>query len=318
MSLLERSATTQTHVLLAANPRAGSGRRRERLEQLVVELRSHGLVVESAGSLEEMASLAREWHASGKLRAVIAAGGDGTVAEVVNRTVPGVPVAVFPLGTANLLAHYLQIDTNPVVFAQMVAAGRRVRLDAGRAGERIFLLMVGCGFDAHVVHELHEARAGHISHWSYAKPILSAIRSYEYPQLRVYCDSKLDDAPTAVARWAFVFNLPCYAGGLEFTPLAVGTDGKFDVCTFDRGGMWNGLRYLSSVWGRWHGSLPDCAQRHASRIRIESDRPVAYQLDGDPGGLLPVEIENLPGRLTLIVPPDQASRFESEQSKECP
>lgn len=314
MSLLELSSATQTHVLLAANPRAGSGRRRECLEQLVSELHSAQLVVETAGSLEEMGQLARQWHISGRLRAVIAAGGDGTVAEVVNRTPPGVPVAVFPLGTANLLAHYLQIDPDPSAFARMIVAGRIARLDAGRAGERIFLLMVGCGFDAHVVHELHEARRGHISHWSYAKPILSAIRSYEYPQLRVYCDAMPGDAPSVVARWAFVFNLPCYAAGLEFTPQAVGTDGRFDVCTFDGGGMWNGLRYLSSVWGRWHGNLPDCAIRLASRIRIEADRPVAYQLDGDPGGLLPVEIENLPGRLTLIVPPEQAARFEAERS----
>ena len=311
MSVLELSSTTQTHVLLAANPRAGSGRRRGRLEQLARALQAEGLVVESAGELDRIGALADEWHAAGRLKAVVAAGGDGTVAEVVNRTAPGVPVAVFPLGTANLLARYLKIDPDPHRFARMVAAGRTVRLDAGRAGGRVFLLMVGCGFDTDVVGRLHGARQGHITPWSYAKPILSAMRSYEYPPLRVYCDpTPGDNRPPVVASWAFVFNLPCYAGGLQFAPQAVGTDGRFDVCTFDRGGMWHGLRYLGSVLARRHVSLSDCALRPASRLRIESDRPVAYQLDGDPGGLLPVEIENLPGRLTVIVPPDEASRFE--------
>ncbi len=45
----------------------------------------------------------------------------------------------------------------------------------------------------------------------------------------------------------------------------------------------------------------------ARRVRIESDRPVRYQLDGDPGGMLPLDIEVLPGRLTLVVPAKRAA-----------
>jgi diacylglycerol kinase family enzyme len=56
---------------------------------------------------------------------------------------------------------------------------------------------------------------------------------------------------------------------------------------------------------RRHQRLPDCTVRRARRLRVTSQEEVHYQLDGDPGGLLPVEIEVLPGRLTLVVPPDE-------------
>jgi diacylglycerol kinase family enzyme len=104
------------------------------------------------------------------------------------------------------------------------------------------------------------------------------------------------------ARWAFVVNLPGYAGGLNTVPTALGNDGLLDVCTFKHGFFWHGLRYAASVAVGMHQKLSDCLCWQARRLRIESDAEVPYQLDGDPGGLLPVEIEVLPRRLTLIVP----------------
>ncbi len=55
--------------------------------------------------------------------------------------------------------------------------------------------MVGCGFDAEVVHRLHATRGGHISMWSYSKPIFESIRSYQYPELRAYCDCSAQRQP---------------------------------------------------------------------------------------------------------------------------
>src|SRR5262249_52124214 len=155
--------------------------------------------------------------------------------------------AVFPRGTANLLAGYLGINANPEAFADVIATGSVVGLDAGRANGRIFLLMVGCGFDADVVERLHTQRRGHISFWSYARPIIDSIRAYEFPELRVSCEPAADgpeNHPTTVdARWAFVVNLPCYAAGLTMAPNAVGSDGALDVCTLRHGWLWHGLRY---------------------------------------------------------------------------
>ena len=192
----------------------------------------------------------------GRLRAVVAAGGDGTLAEIVNRTEPDTPLAVYPLGTANLLSNYLAIVRQAKSFADMLAAAQAVRLDAGRvrplapdpapdqpgvppqpaadrSAGRIFLITAGIGFDAAVVERLHKRRTGHIRFGSYLEPILTVVRNYSYPQLR--CEWSLEGEDRVMdgnlhARWLFIQNLPCYAGGLNFAPNASATDGRLDVC----------------------------------------------------------------------------------------
>ena len=90
---------------------------------------------------------------------------------------------------------------------------------------------------------------------------------------------------------------------LPLAPTAVGTDGLLDLCTFARGSLWSGLRYAAAAqFGGRHRAMADCVIRRARRLRITADAPVAYQLDGDPAGFLPVEIEVLRGRLTAVVP----------------
>ena len=194
-----------------------------------------------------------------------------------------------------------------------------VQCDAGRAGDRIFLIMVGCGFDADVVHALHLGRKGHVTSASYFNPIMASIRRYDYPELRVYWNgdgiAETDAASEPAAehppetisdgvRWLFAFNLPCYGAGLQIAPEADGSDGLLDICTFRHGGLWHGLYYTAAVLTgthHWAGRFL-FAHRQVGRLRVMSDSKVPYQLDGDPGGFLPVEIEVLPKRLTLVAP----------------
>jgi diacylglycerol kinase (ATP) len=291
-------------VLVVTNPAAGARSRDEAIGELIACLKDRGLGVEVVTDLSVFDALVQRYRAAGQLRAVVAAGGDGTVAEIVNRSEPEVPVTVYPLGTANLLASYFHLARDPVALAGTIVEGATARFDAGRANGRIFLSMVGCGFDGDVVSRLHRRRGGgHISYWTYARPIFEAIQNYRYPALRVWCESPLGAEcveATHSARWAFVVNLPDYAGGLRLAPGAVGTDGLLDVSLFERGSLWHGLKYLGFVKLGRHGVLSDCKMVRATRVRIESDEPVPYQVDGDPGGVLPLDIEVLPERLTLL------------------
>jgi diacylglycerol kinase family enzyme len=359
------SSETANRVLIAANPRAGAGSPGGKVERLASVLRHYQFQVEIYTDLDTVTAAAQRAWQAGELRALVAAGGDGTVAELVNRTAPGLPIAVFPMGTANLLAGYLQIRPNFQPFARMLRRGAVVRLDAGRAGGRIFLLMVGCGFDAEVVERLHSTRGGRISMWSYAKPIFESVRSYQYPQLRIVCgvapkgeagrvpaatvtagaSGGGDAAPAGTApagtapagtapagtvavcvaggepaervvsltaRWAFIVNLPCYAAKLQFAPGALGTDGLLEVATFQYGGFFQGLRYLGYLWSGRQAWLPksDYGRLQARHLRIEADVPVRYQLDGDPGGLLPLDVEVLPNRLTLLAPAERVAALD--------
>ncbi|MCC7087494.1 MAG: hypothetical protein IT427_21020 [Pirellulales bacterium] len=297
-------------VLIVVNRAAGAGAREGAADRLIAELSARRCKAELVGSLSELSEQAAELQHSGELRSVVAIGGDGTAAEIVNRTNSGTPVAVYPTGTENLLAKHLGIGKNAAEIAEIIAGGRTVCLDAGRASMRLFLLMASAGFDADVVQRLHTERSGNIRHESYIKPIWQAIRNYRYPELRVRCARmEADDSiepplwsKPIRCRWAFVFNLPKYGFGLRFAPSASGLDGQFDVCTFRRGGLLSGLGYLSSIVLGFHRRLPGCEYVKCSRLRIESDDPAHYELDGDPGGRLPLELTVAPRRLRLLVP----------------
>ena len=293
------------HVLILMNPKAGAQDSKLRVERLAENLRTRGFSPEIFTDLQLVTQKAVHLHADGNLRALVAVGGDGTAAELVNRTPAGLPLALLPSGNENLLARHLHIEPAPEKLAETIARGKIVHLDAGRAGGRIFLLMVGCGLDAEVVRLVHQRRTGHIRSRDYLKPLWEVLRSYQYPELRVSCDVTTDanDPPVELRlRWLAVFNLPCYGGGLQIAPHAEGCDAQLDLCGIRHGSFVRFLTLAAAVYFRQHQRLGDWMTQKIRRVRIESDVPVPYQLDGDPGGVLPLEIEVLPKRLTLIVP----------------
>jgi diacylglycerol kinase family enzyme len=314
-SRFHRASAERQHVIVSLNPKAGARDGERVVRELVGELRGRGMETFLTTDIDEVTELAGDLHAQGLLRAVVAAGGDGTVNLVANRIPSGAPVAVFPLGTENLLARYLTLKTDPRLVAEMIADGWTGRLDAGEANGRTFLLMAGCGFDAEVVRRLDAARTGHIHHLSYAKPILDSIRSYRYPALRVYCRTGEMGAgewgePIA-ARWAFVVNIPRYAGGLNLAPGATPTDGLLHVATFRDGSIWSAVRYLYGVALQQHANWDDVEMSAVTGVRIEAadeGEEAPYQLDGDPGGELPLEVRVLSEQLTLLVPSKWADR----------
>ena len=197
-------------------------------------------------------------------------------------------------------------------MCRTVEEGVIIELDLGRAGGRYFLLMISAGFDAEVIRALHENRRGNIRRTAYFLPTLQAIRSYDYPPMQLYWDGAAAPRTEPVScRWLFGFNLPLYALGLPIAPEAVAIDGLLDVCTFERGAAWNLARYLWHVLRRGHFALPDAAFTRGRQFRLEttSSKETAYQLDGDFAGVLPVDVEVLPGELRLLVPRETACRL---------
>ena len=283
-------------VVIAVNPHAGAQATRIASEHLARVLRELRFEVTIETDIEKLAEIATD---NSDLRCVVAAGGDGTIGLLVNRLPPHTPFAILPQGTENLLAKHLKIPFEPEAVAAMIAEGICANLDAGRANGQLFLIMASCGFDAEVVRLVHLAREGNISHWAYAKPIFESIRKYKYPTLSIYCD---DEKKPVKAKWSFVFNVPRYAMGLPIADQADAMDGHLDLCAFRGGNLLNGLLYLVGILLRRHRRWKDTRVEVLRKIRIEAEAPVPYQIDGDPGGFLPLEIEVVPQRLNIIVP----------------
>ena len=318
------------YALVSVNLKAGRKSPRERAERLATALQRKGFAVEIHTDLDVVSQRANELFEGGTLRALTAVGGDGTAAELTNRTLPGVPLTLLPSGTANLIAKYLKLPFNPEKAAEVIESGKTISFDVGRANGRLFLVMVSAGIDADIVNGVHTTRehnfklnrkkGAHISYVSYVKPIFNSIFSYKYPRIT----TEILDAPDPISitgKWSFIFNLPRYGWGLPLVPKCVGVDQKLDYCIFQGGKL--GMALLDVFFaqlGSLHRFLPNTRLGQASRFRIslasdESDFDVPFQLDGDPGGRLPVEIEIIPNRFTVLAPTKVVDKLEQARNR---
>jgi diacylglycerol kinase family enzyme len=299
-------------ILLNMNPRAGSRNRQKHVAEIANTLIAAGYDVCLTTNLDELAGRGDEGLKSGTLRAVVAVGGDGTASVVRNHVPLDVPLLIVPMGTENLLGRYLGQRTEAAAVCDTIEDGIVIDLDIGKAGGKYFLLMISAGFDAEVIRSLHENRRGNISHLSYFWPTLNTVRRYDYPLMRVYWDPASSPRPEPrECRWMFGFNFPLYALGLPIAPHALATDGALDVCTFERGAVWSVARYLWHIVRKMHLDLPDTENCQSRRFRLEAvdGKEVSYQVDGDFGGVLPVDVEVLPGKLRLLVSRSTAVRL---------
>lgn len=293
-------------VVISFNPNSGARDRRKLVDQLYEQLAERGMDVEIPRSPNELIEIATRYTQRGELRTVVAAGGDGTISMLVNQLPAHCPISILPLGTENLLAKYLGISADTEKLAQLIVDGQTVLLDVGRANGTCFMVMASCGFDADVVRRLHARRSGHIRHWSYAGPIMNSIGQYRFPKIKITLDD--DPQPAIESKWAFVFNAPRYAMNLPIVEDANTMDGKLDLCTFRGGNFFRGLFYLAGISLRRHRGWKDCRFQRVRRLKLESDEQVPYQLDGDPGGFLPLEIEVVPAYLRIVVSSDWVVR----------
>lgn len=286
-------------VPILANPTAGSGSRRALVGKLVRRLRQAGFDPEVFWERESFREkLGKKEGAGKKARCLVAAGGDGTFHWLINHTA-GIPVAVFPLGSENLLARHFGIGPDPERLVTLARDGATRRIDLGVVNGERFALMTSAGLDAAVVERAHRSRRGHITRWSYVAAILASLWWDPWPAIQVYLD---EDTEPIVGHHVFVFNCPQYALDLPVCPAASPLDGRLDVVILRGGGLMRVWTYLRAMRSGRLGELHDIVCRKVTKVRLESAGAARVQADGDPLGPLPARIEVAPAALEVLVP----------------
>jgi diacylglycerol kinase (ATP) len=305
----------------AVNAASGRGGGRAAVAKLVRELERLGVESRVAWTLDERRALvdAAASGGDGRCRCLVAVGGDGTVAALINER-PEVPIAVMPAGTENLFAGHFGFGRNPARAASRIVEGRSSPLDLGLIDGRRFALMAGFGFDADVVSRHHAARVGRSGQLrtthraAYVEPVLRSTFAYRFPPLTLTVEGVDGREETLTGTTVFVFNLPRYALGLPFAPRAVGDDGWLDLVVFRDPGAFRALHYLWLVVRGLHLDRPGITHRRVRKVAIEAAGAVPVQLDGDPGGVIepgrpPWVVEVLPGAVGVVVPVIKGSRL---------
>jgi len=289
-------------VAIVANPFSGAGANHLRVARLVEALRREGLDSRVLWDPGVRATVLSDQRLKENCRCIVAAGGDGTVGDVINER-RDLPVAMLPVGNENLFARQFGYG-RPTALARMIAAGRTRRIDLGRVhhsyNRHVFSLMVSAGLDAEVVHRVANWRMDgeglrRVTRLSYVRPTLAALRGYDYPPLTLEADGQ-----TITGTHVLVFNLPQYAARLGFAPDAISDDGLMDWVVFEKPGPLRIGAYMLSVALGRHRRRRDVHHGRAARLAIRSESPVPVQVDGDPAGRTPVQIEVLPCAVDVI------------------
>ncbi len=290
-------------MLIIFNPVAGGARRR-RLARALRALRGAGAALELAETTHagHATRLAAEAVARG-VDVVIAAGGDGTVAEVAaGLNGRGATLGLLPLGTANVLAHELGLPLTPELAAAVLLGGRRVALRPGLAlwpggEERLFVQMIGAGFDAAVVHALDPAEKRRLGRGAYLLESVRQLHRYGFAGFEL----ALDDGPWLPATSVIVGKGRLYAGPWRSLPGASPLHPGFTVLRFAKarapGALLAGLMLPLHALHR----VPGATLARAGTVRLRGP-DVPCQADGDAAGRLPVEIGDAPDPIPFLVP----------------
>ena len=282
------------------NPGSGRRRRRERSVSTVLDaLRRRGICAEAhrteaPGDATRLARAAIEAGA----QTIVVHGGDGTVNEAMQPLVgTPMPLALWPGGTANVLARELDLPYGLDEVADMIAARRVRRVSVGRADTRYFLLMAGVGLDAALVRAVWpglKRLAGEGAYW-----VAGLRQLVGWRPRRFLVDV---DGRRFAATFAIIANAASYAGGLRLAPRARLESDLLDLCLFDWVERRQFARHFLDAFSGAHLGRPGVTYVQARRATASGDDETWVQVDGDLLGHLPMTFQCVPAALSLIVP----------------
>ena len=256
-----------------------------------------------ADASRDSLALARRAVAAGA-SLVFAAGGDGTVRACAEALAgSGVPMAIVPLGTANLTARALGVPARSDRAVEAGFGGRDRTIDLARvegAGGTWFAAMAGIGLDAAVV-----AAAGEQLKRRFGWPAYLAAGMRKLATTQHEFTVRLDDAEPLRrrARCVVVANAGLLPGGFTLLPGARLDDGLLDVGILAPSGAWDWIRLAGRVLARDWRQDRALQRLQARRVRISADAVLPRQADGEivpPGRALGVCV--CPQALTVRLP----------------
>jgi YegS/Rv2252/BmrU family lipid kinase len=287
-------------LIVIYNPAAGQ-RKSGRLWRVLDILSGNGIRVrlEETRYAGHAMILARE-AAQEPGRLIVAAGGDGTIAEVANGLAgSSARLGVIPLGTANVLARELNLPLAPRAVAAALAFGRTRTLWPGIARgsgpDRVFVQMLGVGLDAQVVHRLPGALKRALGRGAYVVQTLRELARYDYAPIRLRIDGQEAEAGSVI-----VSKGTLYAGQYMLAPGAKPGERGFSVALFGRCGPWSALMYGAALPLNLLPNAPGMRLIRASHVEILGNGQVPAQADGDPAGEVPITVVDAQSPIQVV------------------
>ncbi|MEH7548022.1 diacylglycerol kinase [Bacillus sp. AFS076308] len=290
---------------LIYNPTSGREILKKNLPEILEKLEIAGYeaschATTGAGDATQAARLAVERQYD----VVIAAGGDGTIHEVVNGLAEQEyrpKLGIIPAGTTNDFARALQIPRDIGMAVDIITKGELIPVDIGRINDRYFINIAGGGRITEITYEVPSKLKTMLGQLAYYLKGMEMLPSIKASDLRIEYDGKLFEGEAMM----FLVGLTNSIGGFEkLAPDASINDGLFSLLILKKVNLAEFIRISSLAVRGEHVNDPNVIYTQANRIKVYSSEKVQLNLDGEFGGLLPAEFENLYRHLEVFVPLD--------------
>lgn len=308
------------------NPAAGRFSVKPFINSAVRELKSAGWQVEAVPTQSGAHTIELAKQAAAEKRdAVFAAGGDGTIGNVVNGLIGSqTALGILPAGTANVWS--IELGLSPFSWARpwvlrknaaLLANAPCHSIDVGMCNEYSFVMWAGIGLDALAIRSL-EPRIRLEKFFTMpefaAKTIWQAAQ-WSGIRLRLWADEHEVEGQFILA---VATNIRHYLGGLStLSPDAYIDDGLLDMWLFSGSHLGDALRHAYDMW-RGNHFTSDMARRITFKtLRVEAELPYWIQTDGEPRGCAQTtEIRVQSHALRMLMPPRGMDLLKNVASKE--
>lgn len=287
---------------LIYNPTSGREEMRRRLPDILQRLDEGGIeTTVHATTGEGDATLAAADAARRGYDIVIAAGGDGTIYEVVNGLADQEhrpELGVFPLGTTNDLSRALGISRQWEDYCDLVLRGESRPIDVGRANDRYFINIAGGGSLTELTYEVPSRLKTMIGQLAYYFKGIEKMVNLSPMQLKI--DAEGQEAIEGEFMIFLIGNTNSVGGFERLMPDARIDDGQLDVIALKKCNLAEFIRVVSMAQRGDHFNDPNVIYFRTPRLEVTSPNDVLLNLDGELGGRLPGVFEVLPQHLRVF------------------
>jgi len=291
-------ATQPKHLLVIRNPVAGQRRGADYARAMrTFEEAGCALTVVETTARGDAVRIAREADED-VFDIIVAAGGDGTINEVVNGLAGRrLPLGIIPLGTANVLAHEVGIGPDTARAAEVILTGRRRPIALANAGGHYCCLMASAGYDARAITRVRPALKRLLGEAAYYVAGFEEMLAGTRRLLAVEVDGTSYEAASVV-----VANGRLYGGRYLIAPEANITEPVLHTILLPRPGRWNITRYGIAVMRERLHLLQDVRIVKGTTVRLAAPAGEPWQSDGDLIGEFPVTVTVEADAIELMVP----------------
>ena len=229
---------------------------------------------------------------------VVAAGGDGTINEVVNGIGESdVTLGILPLGTMNVFATELALPSgNLEACWQIIMDGHIREVDLPMADKRYFVQLAGIGLDAQVVQETSWDLKKSIGPLSYLVSIAQVAARKPPSMIVEYGAGSMEGSFVLIGNGRF------YGGPFVVFKNAQIDDGLLDVIVCKNVSYLDVIRYLHAALFGEHINQPDVEYFQTPSVRVRSQERVPVEVDGEVIGDLPVAFGFSQHKLRVLAP----------------